>query len=167
MITLALWSCLALTPPSFAGSQFQTAVVAADAVPAEVVSAHTTAHGAASTTWKKNTWTSDQGQPVTVYVAWFTNPIVHRAAYKPTGEGYLTIAYLGGAKNLPQPIQDALLAQHPGYRITAAQRYDASGMHAFRTELRQGTTKVVHWTDAQGQEISKDNLPDGAEQLGG
>lgn len=86
-------------------------------------------------------------------------------AYTPDGNEYLTIVCPGGTAGLPKNIADKVISAHPGYAITAAQRYESGGLVAFRVELRQGSTKNVKWTDAAGTGVSSSNLPDGAEEI--
>ncbi len=161
---------LGLTVPAArAATNFQSKAVGADQVPSAVLTTHQKRYGRARTSWRRNSWNNSRGVAVTVFVGWFRHDKkAHRAAYRPKGDGYLTIRYLGGRRGVPEAIRKKVEAAHSGLRISAAQRYDAfaRNMTAFRVVLRKGSTKVVTWVDKQGDPISKDNLPDAIEELG-
>lgn len=72
--------------------------------------------------------------------------------------GYMT--FLQGEKGLPQNVKDAVLKRFPGYKIQASQRvYHAkNNKNAYRVTLMQGSTKIITFTDENGNEIKEDKL---------
>lgn len=67
----------------------------------------------------------------------------------------------GAAKQLPQAIQDAAKTNYTGYTLTSGEQITVlpTGVIYYRIQLRKGAQKLVVYVDANGQEITKDNLP--------
>lgn len=99
-------------------------------------------------------------------------PNIYIARFKDK-EGYLThcrikedgeirgsMTMLQGEKGLPQNIKDAVLKRFPGYKIQAAQKvYHAkNNQKAYRIVLHQNSTKIITFTDENGNEIKEDKL---------
>lgn len=99
-------------------------------------------------------------------------PNIYIARFKDK-EGYLThcrikedgeirgsMTMLQGEKGLPQNVKDAVLKRFPGYKIQAAQRvYHAkNNQKAYRVVLIQNSTKIITFTDENGNEIKEDKL---------
>ncbi len=97
-----------------------------------------------------------------IFVARFKDKegFITHCRIKESGEIKGSMTMLQGEKGLPQNIKDAVLKRFPGYKIQASQRvYHAkNNQKAYRVVLQQNSTKIITFTDENGNEIKEDKL---------
>ncbi len=97
-----------------------------------------------------------------IYIARFKDKegFLTHCRIKEDGEIRGSMTMLQGEKGLPQNIKDAVLKRFPGYKIQASQRvYHAkNNQKAYRVVLFQNSTKIITFTDENGNEIKEDKL---------
>jgi len=129
----------------------------ASAVPQAVLSAQAGYFPDVTVTfWEKQT-AAGKEKSGDRYVANFDQT---RARYYANGTGTTATTYLA-ARQLPQAIQDAATANYAGYTLESGEQIKllSKGTVFYRIRLRKGAQKLVIYVDANGQELSKNNLP--------
>ncbi len=83
-----------------------------------------------------------------------------RARYYKNGTAGTATSYHSG-KELPQAIQNAAAENYPGYSLNSGEKIVAleAQKTVYRIRLRKGAQKLVVYVDENGNEISKDSLP--------
>lgn len=98
----------------------------------------------------------------TIYVARFTDKegYLTHCRIKEDGEIRGAMTMLQGEKGLPQNVKDAVLKRFPGYKIVASQRVYHAKNHqkAYRIVLHQNSTRIITFTDENGNEIKENQL---------
>lgn len=116
--------------------------------------------GALAVRWEKQV---AQGNKAAVrYVAIFTEGGVRsRARYKEDGTPLSSSKYYGAIK-LPELIKKASKEKYPDFTVMGGEEITTrNGKTFYRVRSRKGSTKMLQYFDADGNEINKSNAPEG------
>lgn len=157
---LSLFICISslITAQSYS---YSITVVDASAVPSVVTSAQETYFpGVSVTRWEKHTTTGKDKSKDRYVAAFNDNGQKARARYTYQGKAISATTYYAGSQ-LPQAIQDAATTNYPGYKLMSGEKTVAltSSKEVYRIRLRKGAQKLVVYVDANGKEISKNQIP--------
>lgn len=124
---------------------------------------------AAAVRWEKHT--AQGKRTYAKYVAVFTaDEIRSRARYKEDGTALSSSKYFGPNK-LPANIKSAAQAKSPGFVVMGGEEITTRNGNVFyRVRSRKGSSKLIQYFDADGNEVTKDKAPeeliDGEEEDG-
>lgn len=94
------------------------------------------------------------------FVAVYTHEELRcRARYKEDGTALSSSKYFGPNKT-PEAIKTAVTSRFSGFTVTGSEEITTKdGKVFYRTRLRKGASKVITYTDAEGNEVKKDKAP--------
>ncbi len=144
------------------GFRFSAGKVDASEVPQAVKDAQAAAFSGVEVTWSKQEAAGPNDNSGTRYIANFPysgDPT--RARYTKDGQQLLVSTYYRSGE-LPQDIQNVAADNYPDYQLIRASKnvLPQEGQTVFRLTLRNGAQKLTVFTDENGNEISRDDLPD-------
>lgn len=116
--------------------------------------------GAGEVRWEKH---KAQGKRTFAkYVAVFsTDGVRARARYKEDGTLLSSSKYFGPAK-LPANVKSAAESKAPGFTVMGGEEITTkNGKTFYRVRSRKGSSKLIQYFDADGNEVSRDKAPDG------
>lgn len=116
--------------------------------------------GALAIRWEKHL--AQGNKAVVRYVAIFTEGGVRsRARYKEDGTPLSSSKYYGAIK-LPENIKKASREKNPDFTVMGGEEITTrNGKTFYRVRSRKGSTKMIQYFDADGNEINKGNAPEG------
>lgn len=140
--------------------------VSADDVPAAVITSQASYFpGVNVNVWEQQT-ARGKNNSAERYIANFqNNGQKARARYYPSGVGTTATTYYRGSQ-LPAAIQEAAAANYDGYTLNSGEQIvtlPTSDIY-YRLRLRKGLQKLVVYTDANGNEVSPDELSEEIEE---
>lgn len=154
--------CLAASLNLHAQLQFSVQAVAAEEVPQAVHDAQAGFFpGITVNVWEKQS-ASARSKSGDRYVANFQKDgQKSRARYYANGKGISATTYYT-AKELPEVIRTAAAENYAAYQLTSGEAIQVLNQQKsfFRLRLRKGAQKLVVYVDANGQELSKDSIPE-------
>lgn len=134
----------------------------ADDVPAAVISSQASYFpGVTVNVWEKQT-ARGRNTSGERYIANFrNNGQKARARYYANGTGTTAVTYYSGSK-LPTEIQEVAATNYAGYTLFSGEQITLLPTNDvyYRLRLRSGAKKLVVYTDANGNELSNDEVPD-------
>lgn len=107
---------------------------------------------------------SENKKAKSVYVALFKNTEGYMTHCRITDTGELrgSMTRLQGEKGLPQNIKDAVSKRFSGFKIVESQKIwnTKQNKNFYRIVLVQNSTRVITFTDENGNELKEANLPE-------
>lgn len=115
--------------------------------------------------WEKHSATGKGGKTFTKYVAVYNQEgIRSRARFKEDGTALSSSKYMG-AQKLPDNVKNAAASKNPGFTVMGGEEVKTKkGETYYRVRMRKGTSRLSTLFDANGNEVTKDKVPDEAKE---
>lgn len=134
--------------------------VNADDVPAAVITSQASYYPSVNVNVWEHQTAKGKNNSAERYIANFqNNGQKARARYYPSGAGTTATTYYPGSQ-LPTAIQEAAAINYAGYTLNSGEQIAVLSTSDifYRLRLRKGAQKLVVYTDANGNEVSPDEL---------